>query len=260
MMNPRTLPLWLVGLVPALGAAQTVDFENLPGAFEGLVITDQFEEEFGVTFSLANGGNPVLAEVGNPQTAFVPSDTPLPGQGIGQYFLTDDGAVAGAPPDLVITYTVPVSSASGDILDIDFSESWRITAFDESDVELTSIDLDTSSPGTGNQIATRWAINVGTESIKKIIIAFTGVGSQIGLAFDNFAPTSDTAGAEIPVRAYTAVELEFDSIEGRAYRVESSLDGNSWTLERNVTGEEGTTQVFFSTRDSDRKLFRVIRL
>jgi len=48
-----------------------LDFENIDDLdlFEGFEISDQFEDEFGLTFSLEGGGFPVLAEIGGSPAA-----------------------------------------------------------------------------------------------------------------------------------------------------------------------------------------------
>ena len=73
-----------------------INFEQIPDEppSEGLNLDDQFLDEFGISFAIEGGGNPVLAEIGSPATAFESAfgdDTPAPNQGIGNFFLTDDG-------------------------------------------------------------------------------------------------------------------------------------------------------------------------
>lgn len=124
------------GQSTANATASTIDFESIPEALpsDGLIISDQFLDSHGVTFSLEGGGHPVLAQVGPPATAFlgppghsVP-DSPADGVDLGAFFLTDDGNVGAPPSPLIVTYDRPVAQASGEIIDIDFSESWLINA------------------------------------------------------------------------------------------------------------------------------------
>lgn len=72
--------------------ADTVTFEAIPGGMpvDGMTIDNQFQADFGVTFSLEGGGAPILAQVGGPLTAFqgfngLP-DTPAPGTNTGSFF------------------------------------------------------------------------------------------------------------------------------------------------------------------------------
>lgn len=190
-------------------SADVIDFETVPGAgapFEGLVVSDQYAASQGVTFSLQGGGAPVIAEVGPPTTAFqgppnhTGSDNPVPGQGIGQFFLTDDGMTVGIDPlPLVVDYDPPASEASGVILDMDVDESFSIEAFDVTGVPLTVILIQSGDPMTGDGIATPWNLVRPGPDIARLV--FTGDRSTpgfFGLGFDNFdartAPDSDGDG------------------------------------------------------------------
>ena len=96
---------------------------------------DQYSEQFGVTFSLEDGSPVKLAEVGGVATAFggaYGNDTPAPGQGIGQFFLTDDGMLQGlSSTPIFIDFFFPMDSVSGCILDMDFQERFIVTAYGE---------------------------------------------------------------------------------------------------------------------------------
>jgi len=175
----------------------TIDFETIPGVapFEGLLINTQFLASDGVTFSLEGGGSPVLAEVGRPRTAFLGfgnvGDTPAPGQGVGQFFLTDDGLTSGtAPVALIVDYSVLTASASGVILDIDGTtgqENFLIEAFDGAGGLLAMISIASGDADTGNGIATDWSFNLLSADIASIRCIGTRSGSGFfGLGFDNF--------------------------------------------------------------------------
>ena len=69
--NKFSVPLVLVFFaLRAHGAV--LDFETLNGALpvEGNAISNQFEPYYGLTFRRADGGHPVFAKKGAPQTAF----------------------------------------------------------------------------------------------------------------------------------------------------------------------------------------------
>lgn len=174
--------------------AQTIDFESIPGAApaDGLSISNQFAETSGVIFSLANGSNPVLAQVGPPQTAFqgfgFAPDQPAPGTNVGQFFLTDDGVVGPPPSTLLIDYLEPVAAASGVILDIDGTEEWTLEAFDGAGNVLATVVL--GQDGTLDGSATLWAFDEGVAVIEQISLRYTGIQNIVGLAFDNFSPSS----------------------------------------------------------------------
>ena len=196
-LNAMVLICGMLIFIPAT-LADSIDFETVPGVtpVEGMEINTQFEQIYGVTFSLSNGNSPRLAEVGPPLAAFMgpPNhsipDTPAPNQGIGQFFLTDDGQL-GISADLVVTYTNPVKAASGVIIDIDLGEEWQIIAGDINGLEIDRIALSSGSPGTGDGIATIWSFEHQYADI--YLLRFTGYrpdAQNFGLAFDNFSPSS----------------------------------------------------------------------
>ena len=107
----------------------TIDFESIPNEvlFEGLEISEQYRDSFGMYFELETGGVPVLAQTGgSPAAAFASfwgQDTPAPGVDIGQFFLTDDGVLSGLfSPPVIVRFDIPVDTFSGCILDMDLSE------------------------------------------------------------------------------------------------------------------------------------------
>ena len=179
-----------------------IDFESVPGAApaEGLLISDQFKSTQGVEFRLEPTGIPVLAAVGRPMTAFSSRwgpDTPAPNQGIGTFFLTDDGRTAGldAPP-LIVAYDPPTSAACGVVLDIDFNETFTIEARDAAGAILQSVKIKAGDPNTGDGIATRWSIDRESADIHSI--RFVGRRTALGgfgLGFDNFCSRSSASGA-----------------------------------------------------------------
>ncbi len=149
-----------------------IDFETIPEGTltDGMDIFDQYSEQFGVTFSLENGLPVKLAEVGGIATAFggaFGNDTPAPGQGIGQFFLTDDGMLQGlSSTPIFIDFFFPMDSVSGCILDMDFQERFIVTAYGEFGEEIF---IDTifaggggleGDPGTGDALCTPWGFRL----------------------------------------------------------------------------------------------------
>ncbi len=192
--------------------ASAIDFETIPGATpsEGLSISDQFLASEGVTFSLANGASPVLAETGAPRTAFAgpPNDTgsdnPVGGQNIGSFFLTDDGVLSGlVSPALIVTYSAPTSAASGVILDIDYDESFAISLYDAptGGTLLDTITIDAGDPGTGDGIASQWSFARGQADVFRLEFQGTRTAAGgFGLGFDNFdAKHAAGAPATVPL-------------------------------------------------------------
>jgi len=194
----------LLALFAATAQAVPIDFETIPGGApsEGLVISNQFQATLGVTFELEGGGSPVLAQVGDPMTAFGGSRDNLPDQPsaaavahVGQFFLTDDGVVGAPPPALIIRYDTAVSAASGILIDVDgwaqgaIFEAFRVEARGVGDAVLDTIDLIGALAGDGE--VAPWSFTRGLEDIFSIRISYFGnKGEGIGLAFDYFSPSS----------------------------------------------------------------------
>jgi len=207
--------------------AAIIDFESIPGVgvpIEGLIISDQFEASDGISFALEGGGNPRIAQLGSPTTAFKGhggvGDTPAPGQGTGSFFLTDDGSLSGlTSPPLLINYSTPTSAASGFILDIDFDESFLIQARDDSGSVLQTINILAGDPGTGNGIATFWSFDRPTEDIASIRFAGSrAAAGAFGLGFDNFNARSATVVPMPPALLLMMSGLGFLGVAPRMLR------------------------------------------
>lgn len=180
--------------------AATIDFESVPGVgtpTEGLIINNQYLASAGVSFALEGGGSPRISKVGSPRTAFqgfgLADDQPAPGQGVGTFFLTDDGAFSGSlfSPALLVQYASPTAAASGVLLDIDFGEAWTIQARDSSSNIVETITINAGDLGTGEGLATLWSFNHASADISSIRFKGTRtLAGGFGLGFDNFSPTS----------------------------------------------------------------------
>ena len=146
-----------------------IDFETLPGGiipFEGLPISEQYRDDFGLFFELENGEVPVIAEVGNPATAFGSAwgdDSPAPGVDLGEYFLTDDGVLFTSTTfaiPIIVRFDVPVDTFSGCIMDMDFGEEFIIHARDLDDNIILADTIRAGDPGTGDGQQTCWGFNL----------------------------------------------------------------------------------------------------
>lgn len=210
----RSLVALLLLAAPAL--AQKIDFEALPTGgrpADGATLDNQWRQApFNVTFSLEGLAIlPQAAWAGGPRTAFegvlsggvcdtTIDDMPMPGLGAACTFLTDDGDAdpGRTPRDLRITYRVPVLEASGVILDIDHAETYRVQAFDRGGAPIAGVfvDLDPTSPGSGNGLPTPWELVQPDPSrpIWSVLIDYTGPdtgpGLTQGFALDDFAPST----------------------------------------------------------------------
>ena len=198
------------GVAIALGAAAPaagvlIDFETLNGGtpVEGSLIGTQFLATAGVTFALEGGGLPVLAQVGNPIRAFSPADTPNDLVRHGSFFLSDDGDAFDSLDiaALIVTYAVPTAVVSGDLIDVDFDEAFRIEARDAADQVLdtvvichndrsascTTLGGESGTFTTGNKVTTPWSITRPQADIHSLRIAGErNSPGGFGLAFDNF--------------------------------------------------------------------------
>ncbi len=175
----------------------TIDFETLPGdsVYSGVVISDQYAESLGMTFMLEDSTFPHIADVGGAKTAFESAygdDTPAPDQNIGKFFLTDDGLTSGlSSSPLLITFSIPVDSASGVMLDIDATEQFTIQALGDTGQVLIEYTVKAGESGTGDGLATKWAVKRDTTDIYRIRIAGKRTAAGFfGLGFDNFTSCS----------------------------------------------------------------------
>ena len=193
----------------------TVDFETVPGeqVSEGLLIDTQFEDDLGISFTLEDGTSPRLAEIGTPTTAFEPRDTPEPEQGIGSFFLTDDGELtSGNASPLIVTFSQPVDSAGGVVLDIDFNETFTIEARDDSEQVLEQIIITAGDDSTGDGIATPWSFARAMPDVASIRFEGVRPSGRFGLGFDNFttcAPARTTAVEAIDLPATFMLEQNY---------------------------------------------------
>jgi hypothetical protein len=189
-------------------SGEQIDFEAIPGLTtprDRMDINTHFQATHGVSFFLEENGAPAgfpeLASPGLPLTGFqgppnhTGNDNPLnPAQGVGTFFLTDDGILSDMdPPLLVIDYDPPAEGASGVILDVDFDEIYAIQAYDASDQPIPGAFDQVSflDEDTGDGIATFWSIDAGAPVIHRIRV--DGSREELGgfgLGFDRFEARS----------------------------------------------------------------------
>lgn len=181
--------------------AVLIDFESIPSGtpVDGMAVTDQFQAAYGVRFSLENGGDPLLARVGVAMTAFggPPNnepDTPAAAQAVGNFFLTDDGAIEAPPSPLLISFDDPVARASVRVIDIDgwaggsIWEGFVVEARDGLGAVLETRALRYPDPGTGDGIASLFAFDRGAPEIHSLRISYDPGSTKtwgIGFAVDD---------------------------------------------------------------------------
>lgn len=212
-----------------------VDFETIDGSvpFEGLIIRDQFLNEFGLLFSREDGGFPVIAEVGtSPATAFASfwgENTPAPGVDIGRFFLTDDGFLTGTdPPPLILTFDSPLDSISGCNLDIDGGERFIIQARDIDENVISEFIIQDGDPGTGDGRLTCWGFNLESceEKIYSVRLEGTRPFPSFGLGIDNLSFCFSVTAVETNTTCNNnngIIELSTSGID-----FEYSLDGDNF--------------------------------
>jgi hypothetical protein len=177
-------------------ASKVITFELVNGEAPTELdeISTQFQAEFGASFVLEDGTFPRISEVGRPTTGFTPNDNPRSNQGIGSFFLTDDGEVPGpSRSPLIVTLDTPTRAASGQILDIDFGESFVVEARDEDGMVLETRTIRDGDFGTGERNAAVWAFE--RDSADVYSLRFAGTRDReggFGLGFDNFNLSSST--------------------------------------------------------------------
>jgi len=242
-----------------LASGQAIDFETIPGGTattDRQLISDQYEAAFGVRFDLVDPitlaviGAPEIAKVGGAQTAFAAcgSDTPSPGQGVGLSFLTDDGVINNNPGTLLLTYTEPVAQAAGVILDIDRRaggafEQWTIEALDSSMSVIDTIVLTApggtsecgGSNGFGDGRAMGFVFDHPVADIDFIVLRYTGTAGSVGLAFDNFSPTTFPSDPQVTLSDDANAQCYGDTIT-ISTSVEFGLPGFVYQWQRAPAG------------------------
>jgi hypothetical protein len=274
-INFRTATLAML-LAAATCAAQTnlIDFETLPDGsipFEGMAISNQFLEKFGVSFSFVDGTFPHIAEVGAPATAFwlfeTRPDEPRPNQNAGRFFLTDDGTPDGSgfvPTNLLITYAHPVRAASGVLLDVDLPR-WTIEARDSATQVVASVFVQPGVNNAGDGLAAPWSFARTNADIHSILIRFSGTGNPSGLTLDNFSPALPVTP---PVLSITLTQgMPRISVAGSIYRTcrveyATSLVSPEWQTLTNVSLTNAPQRFILdaATSNATRRFYRAIGL
>lgn len=203
-------------LFAAVGAsASVINFENAPslGLHDNDPVTNQFASGYGVTFDggyLEEAGDADAGPQGFGSKPYSdhrdtarPTASGVPG--LGNWFLrSKDGLnYTGSTTNhvfLTVNYDNPVSQASGQIWDIDGNtkqgtEQWLVQAFSNGTKVTNLNDLSPLGTHTGknslNALPWKFDLNAGDATFDQIQIIFKGSKTHgVGLAFDNFSPSS----------------------------------------------------------------------
>ncbi|QDV27333.1 hypothetical protein [Aureliella helgolandensis] len=128
-------------------------------------------------------------------------DTERPGSAysLGNFFLRQPASIGSVPGPFIIDYAQVVSALSGEIWDIDTGsagyEQWKVTAFDAGGTTITSLlspKGDTLQTNSSSGDSLPWIFSIAGSGIKKVAIEFVGTNKIVGLAFNNFNPSSAT--------------------------------------------------------------------
>jgi hypothetical protein len=197
------------------GVKALLDFETPPpsaASHANAAITRDYEATHGVTFS-ASGGHDVMirwtTRLGEAQPpaadeawrcilcAGSPSRNRLANAAaeaaVGRYMLSSTAAAQKESATLRVDYTIPVSSLSFDLVDVDGDEVWIVEAFDVNGALLPDLTRSVTVSGyqvgaTGNGVPTR--VSLATGDASRTVAAFVIRGDKpsqlFGFAFDNF--------------------------------------------------------------------------
>lgn len=254
---PLLAPIWTQ-------AGSVIGFETVGpnAATDGLVVADQFRPTMGIRFSRADGQAVTLAKTGAPYTAFaagpdtaswssgdaLPSTDPWASR-VGSFFLRLSGTASTA---LVIDYDYPTAAAAGLILDVDADETWVVRAYSDAGTTLVAETvLSGGTAGTGDQVATPWAIVRPQADIVQLRLVQTGGNANAGAALDLFSPYSlfDFTGSSLALKSNNgqpaSPSLQLSTTPGHRVRLERTddLGSGTWTLDRLLTPVSPVTTV-----------------
>ena len=171
-----------------VGAANAaiVDFETAGPEGTPVLPTD-FNDQ-GISFTSTDGLQ--IVQTGAPQVGFFPDDT-VEDDAFGDFFLGTD--FDDNETDLTITYLTAVDALSFDLADIDDDEVFTIEVFGVGGALLASQTITAGDPGTGNQQVVRVGFSDLGAQIAQVVINGTRGSGRLGIAFDNFNTTVNTA-------------------------------------------------------------------
>ena len=169
-----------------------INFENNQNSNSTDEYFEQILNKLGISFELANGSFPKVAQIGEPTEAFFSAfgiDAPEDPGIIGDYFLTDDGVIDGVEySPLLIKFTNPLDTVAGIILDLDSDEEFEIFATNDNGDELFYQKIIAGEEMTGDGVATPWGFNLEGCQGSVTTLRFEGSRSSgdFGLGMDNF--------------------------------------------------------------------------
>jgi hypothetical protein len=238
-------------------AGTLIDFETLPGGApaNGLVISNQFQQAYGVTFRTIGTETVSLVQTGSAASVFgfclgppagvqdcttanhLYQEDPLV-DAVGSFFISlGDGNVA-LGYGLIVDLDAPVSQAGGVILDVDASDQWTVRTYSDTNglTQTSQAIFSAGDPGTGDGRSTLWFFNHQTADIREIRFIYTGPSLAVGEGFDLF--NFGQLPIDVPVLSIdSSRQLFLSGRIGRTYLVEStdSLPASNWLTVTNLT-------------------------
>ena len=186
-----------VALMPLTAQAVLIDFES------GFANLDPVGTVGIATFGVGPAGVPTgtgfIANVGAPQTAFVPNDTPNPATNAGSFFLTDETAGPSIARNYFIDFSVPVTSLSLDLYDyrVDggpaIGDTATLTVFSDAartiPVGSDTFTIPSPNPVDGNVVSL--SISAAPSPILAASLIFSTGDVGTGIDNINFAPVPE---------------------------------------------------------------------
>jgi hypothetical protein len=165
-------------------------------------ISDQYVNSHGVSFALDSGDYPEVAASGSgtqwhrcdssPTDKCQDSKNGIKPSSLNIVETRFIGARLGSSGSLIITYSNPVSAASGFLIDADGDEFFEVEAFDDSGNKVASdvsIDARGKSGDWKDGAATKFELRDGQGRISKVTIKGSKPGGNPGISFDYFSPS-----------------------------------------------------------------------
>lgn len=175
-----------------------IGFEDLGSLSPGAEISLQYWESHGIRFSTLSGAPVYLFgyDVDEPVAYYGGSDNRpnylAEGEPAGSFFISDGHKQAENTDVIVIDYRNPAKAASMDLLDLDFSETFVLEAFDNEGRLVDSDRIESQSVDFRDGRLTRFAVQspIGADEIVRLHISAYNPPGLIGIGYgiDNISP------------------------------------------------------------------------
>jgi len=237
-------------------AGTLIDFETIPGGApaNGLIISNEFQQAYGVTFRTIATETVSLVQTGSAANVFGFCLSPPAGvqdcttanhlyqedplvEAVGSFFISLGGGNVAQGYGLIVDLDAPVSQAGGVILDLDASDQWTVRTYSDTNglMQTGQAIFSAGDPSTGDGRSTLWFFNHQTADIREIRFLYTGPSLAVGEGFNLF--NFGQLPIDVPLLSVdTSRQLFLSGRIGRTYRVEStdSLPASNWLTVTNL--------------------------